>query len=97
MKTNLTIKLDDQGQDFIELKVDADGKISGYSPMFADGRLSLIGIGALDGTQYHTREELMRGEFEQNDDLFVYFKTTGEKDPLPWNANTLKYSVKGVK
>mgnify|MGYP001573066717 CR=1 FL=1 len=94
-----TIGLADQGQDFTELDVLENGVILGYSTMFSDGRLSLIGIGALDGTKYWTLADLKK-KMPNSKELkgaYVYFKETGTKDPLPWKADTLRYPVTGKK
>lgn len=94
---NLTIELEDQGQDFLELEVDQKGVIDGYSIMFGGGKLTLLGIGTLDGKTYYTRQQVLQANFVFENDLYVYFKNTGDKDPLPWEAQTLKYRVVGVK
>jgi hypothetical protein len=99
-KVVLTIELEDKGQDFIELDVLEDGVLLGDSVIFRDGRLSLIGIGALTGTNYHSRDEILQLKDSPHFKVassFVYFKETGEKDPLPWKAQTLKYAVTGIK
>lgn len=96
-KVIATLSLDDQGQDFTELDVLENGVILGYSTMFSDGRLSLIGIGALDGTKYWTLADLKK-KIPSAKDLrgtYVYFKETGTKDPLPWKADTLRYPITG--
>ena len=47
-KVIATLKIQDKGQDFLELDVLENGVLLSYSPMFSHGRLSLLGIGALD-------------------------------------------------
>lgn len=65
--------------------------------MFSHGRLSLLGIGTLDGMKYHDFKEFIAMKKWSLKGLFVYLKDTGEKDPLPWKANTLNYIIIGVK
>lgn len=89
----MKIKLEDQGQDFLTLDIDKDGKISGYSPIFANGRVTLVGLGTLDGTDYFSRSEVLANPDGDYVGLYVYFKNTDDTDPLPWEANTLKYKV----
>lgn len=99
-KLVLTIALEDKGQDFIELDVLENGVLLGDSVMFRGGRLTLLGIGTLDGMEYQTREQILQLRFPMQFKLagqFVYFKDTEEKDPLPWKAQTLKYAVIGFK
>lgn len=101
-KVIATLKIQDKGQDFLELDVLENGVLLSYSPMFSHGRLSLLGIGALDGMVYHDFQELKNeNTFLKKSlkvkGLFIYFYDTGEKKPLPWKAQTLKYSVLGVK
>ena len=97
-----TIEIEDKGQDFIELDVLANGVILGNSVMFSHGRLSLLGIGSTDGMEYHDFKEFVATPKKERTNLAfkgltIYMKDTGEKDPLPWNATTLKYQVIGVK
>lgn len=94
-KVLMTIEIEDKGQDFIELDVLENGVLLGDSVMFRDGRLSLLGIGSLTGMPYHSKEEVMQTRIGvlKLAGLFVYFKDTGAKDPLPWEANTFKYRV----
>lgn len=89
----MKIKLEDQGQDFLTLEFDAEGKISGYSPMFAEGRVTLLGIGSFNGTKYFSRDEVLADPSRNYAGLYVYIKKTGEKDALPWEASTLNYKV----
>ena len=96
-----TLKIEDAGQDFIEIDVLENGVILGNSIMFKDGKLTLIGIGTNDGIDYFDRDQFLTdplnldADFEA-DDYYIYFKETGENDPLPWEAKTLKYKVEGV-
>lgn len=93
-----TLVLEDKGQDFTELDVLENGVILGNSIMFSNGRISLIGIGALDGITYYVLEEVIKKILKLKfKGLYVYIKDTGEKTPLPWNAKTLNYKVVGVK
>lgn len=96
-KVIATIELEDGGQDFTELDVLENGVILGYSPMFSHGRLSLLGIGSLDGMDYFSFKDFKVMKKWKLDDLSIYMKETGEKDPLPWKAQTLKYRVAGVR
>ena len=89
----MNIKLEDQGQDFLTLEVNEQGQIAGYSPMFADGRITLLGIGSLDGMDYFTRDEVLADPERDYSGLYVYIKDSGKKDPLPWEASTLNYKV----
>lgn len=93
----LNILLEDQGQDFTYINVSTDGVMSGNSVLFADRRLSLIGIGSLGGKIYYTLDELKKGKFKQSDNLYIYYKNSNEKTPLPWNANVFKYKVTQTK
>jgi len=97
-KVVLTIELEDKGQDFTELDVLENGVLLGYSSMFMNGRLALVGIGTLNGTTYHTREEVLqlRESLLDLKGLSIYFRETTEKDPLPWEASTLKYKITGL-
>jgi hypothetical protein len=91
------LKLEDKGQDFLEVDIYDNGVISGNSIMFNDDRVSLIGIGTLDGTLYFTFEELKKMEFKVNlENLYLYINKTGDKKPLPWESKTLKYKVVGT-
>ena len=93
-----TIELDDRGQDIIELDVLANGVILGDSIIFRNGRLSLLGVGALDGDPYYSFKEFV--EFKRVaklKGLFVYMKeTASKKEPVPWEASTLKYAITKV-
>ncbi len=98
-KVVATIELEDKGQDFIELDLLENGVLLGDSIMFADGYISLLGIGSDDGMDYYKAEEIIRSKVYPFDltGLTVYIKDTGTKDPLPWKARTLKYAVTGIK
>lgn len=95
-KVLATIELEDKGQDFIELDILEEGVMLGDSVMFRNGRISLLGIGALNGDPFYTWQQVvqMREKTLRLDGLYIYFKNTADKkDPLPWNALTLKYKV----
>ena len=98
-KVIATLQLDDQGQDFTALDVLENGVILGNSPMFSNGRLSLLGIGKANGEDYEDRNEFI--ERKKSDKtlskfgkgFLIYFYRTGEKDPLPWEAKSLRYDI----
>lgn len=94
-----TLLIEDQGQDFTELDVLENGVLLGNSPMFSHGRLSLLGVGTLDGTKYFNFEEMrMSSIMKSFNGLSIYLKDTDAKrSPLPWNAQTLKYRIVGMK
>lgn len=96
MKNLIEVKLTDEGQDFLTLIVKDNGVIDGYSPIFADERTTLVGIGTLNGTYYKSRDEVLRGDIKLRKGLYLYIKRTDESDPLPWEANTLKYPITGI-
>lgn len=99
-KVIATIELEDQGQDPTELDVLEDGIILGYSPIFRNGRLSLVGVGALDGMPFTTDTELLQMRYPSHlkaAGQYVYFYETGTKKPLPWKAQTMKYPVVKIK
>jgi hypothetical protein len=96
MKKIFKIKLEDNGQDFLELDVLENGVLLGYSPMFMNNRLSMIGIGSLDGMEYLSFEQLKK-EGKPSKGTSIYLKKTGEKDPLPWKTDTLKHKVLSFK
>lgn len=99
-KVICTLEIEDKGQDFLELDVLENGVILGNSVMFSHGRLSLLGIGAEDGMPYHSATEILQMKYPKHlplKGLSIYLKDTGEKDPLPWKAQTLKYKVVSVK
>lgn len=99
-KVVATIVLEDWGQDPTELDVLENGVILGYSPIFRNGRLSLVGVGALDGMPFTTDTELLQMRYPSHLEAaghFVYFYDTGSKKPLPWKAQTLKYPIVKIK
>ena len=97
-KVIATLELEDRGQDFIEIDVLENGVILGHSFMFENGRLSMLGIGTSGGEDYLSFKGLKKDtsprEFEDN---YLYYKETGDVDPLPWEANTFKYQVLAIK
>jgi len=98
-KVIATIEIEDKGQDFIELDILENGVLLGDNVMFSHGRLSLLGIGTNDGTEYHTATEVMQtyiGVLKLKG-MMIYIYNTGEKQPLLWKADTLKYAVVKVK
>lgn len=99
-KVIATIEIEDRGQDFIELDLLENGVLLGDSVMFRNGRESLLGIGSDDGMDYHTATEILQMKYPSHlklKGLTIYMKHTGEKDPLPWKAYTLKYPVVKIK
>ena len=98
-KVVATIELEDRGQDFTDIDLLANGVLLGNSVMFSHGRLSLLGIGTVDGREYHTATEVIQKRVGVLNlkGLTVYLKDTGEKDPFPWKAQTLKYPVVEIK
>lgn len=99
-KVIATIEIEDRGQDFIELDILANGVILGQSVIFENGRLSLVGIGSLNGTVFKTVNEIVRVPVSKLSSLkgcYVYFYKTAEPKPLPWDAETFKYAVTRVK
>jgi hypothetical protein len=92
------IVLKDEGQDFTELDILENGVLLGNSPMFKNGRLSLLGVGTKDGKKYFSFNEMRKAGIKQSfKGLFIYIKDTGEKDPLPWETGTLIYPIIGMK
>lgn len=95
-KVIATFEIDDRGQDFTELDLLENGVLLGNSLMFSHGRLSLLGIGTLDGMEYYSFEDVKNSSPAKTfKGLYVYIKPTGDKDPLPWKADTLSYPVTG--
>jgi len=94
MKIIKTLKLEDQGQDFVAVDIYDNGVIRGYSPLFGDDRLSVLGIGSFDGKEWYFFKELEKIDKEKLAGLYIYIKNTGEKDPLPWEAPTIKYKIR---
>lgn len=102
-KVIATIILEDKGQDFPEIDVLENGVILGNSIMFENGKLSMIGVGDLNGFDYwpfnKIKEDLSYRPLASGPltSFYIYFKKTNESEPLPWKANTLKYKIVGVK
>lgn len=99
-KVVATIEIEDHGQDFIELDLLENGVLLGYGIMFADGRVSLVGIGTSDGHEYHTATEIIESKIGVLNlgGMIIYLKNTDTLvDPLPWKAHTLKYPVVKIK
>lgn len=92
MKKLLTIKLEDKWQDFLELDILDNGIIKGNSIMFKKGRLSLLGVGTLDGKEYLTFNEIKKGK-KPKKGYSIYMYDTEEKQSLPWEAKTLNYKI----
>ena len=90
-----TIEIEDEGQDFTELDLLENGVLLGDSPMFSHGRLSLLGIGTNDGIEYHDGKLVIQASIGvlKLKGLTIYIYNTGEEEPLPWKAQTLKYPV----
>jgi len=84
----------------IELDILKNGVLLGDSVMFKNGRVTLLGVGEMDGNPYYSREEILLSiKPPELNGLFVYMKDTGTKDPLPWDkeASVLKYPVTSLK
>lgn len=98
-KVIATLTLEDKGQDFLELDVLENGVILGQSVIFDEGRLAMIGIGALDGVPYYDFSELKESGFQPEaiKDLFIYFKNSGDPTQAPWMHKTFNYKVTGTK
>jgi len=103
-KVVLTLVLEDKGQDFTEIDVLENGVILGNSIMFADGRISTLGVGRLDGLHFVTKTQLV--SIIMTPELFrkeikgshIYIKETSDKrERLPWDAKTLNYKIIGWK
>ena len=93
-----TLVIEDKGQDFTELDVLENGVLLGNNPIFTKGRLSILGIGTLDGMVYHTFQEIRANSKLSLNGLFIYLKDTHtKKEPLPWKASTLNYKIIGKK
>lgn len=94
-KVIATLKLEDKGQDFLEIDVLENGVILGNSIMFKGGRLTMIGVGNLNGAEYYTFKEMKEDMTERPlATFYIYMKDTEEeKEPLPWEANTLNYKI----
>lgn len=94
-KVIATLEILDRGQDFTEIDVLENGVILGNSIMFKDGRLSMLGIGSVDGVHFYRFDELKKTGFKTKPlvGLLIYMKDTGKADPLPWKAQVLNYEV----
>jgi len=95
-KIKMTIELVDERQDFLELTINEDNTINGYSPIFSNKRLSIIGIGTPDGLEYKDIKEIKKDTKFKSKNIYVYFKKSGTPDPLPWDANCLIHKVKKI-
>jgi hypothetical protein len=104
-KVIATLKIEDKGQDFIELDVLENGVLLGDSVMFKAGRQSVMGIGTLDGKIYYPFNQKAKkfgadinkkgnGNFRG---LYIYIYETGKVKSVPWEAVTLKYEIIGKK
>ena len=103
-KVVLTLKLEDKGQDFTEIDVLENGVILGNSIMFANGRISMLGVGRLDGLHFITKTQFLNIKMtpaffrKEIRGSHIYIKETSEKrDRLPWDAKTLNYKIVGMK
>ena len=97
-KVIATFILEDKGQDFIELDVLENGVILGNSVIFKNGKISMIGVGTLNGNEYWAFDEMKKDLCDRPlATFFIYIKNTDKKDPLPWKADTLKYKIIDVK
>ena len=94
-KVIATFKLEDKQQDFLELDVLENGVILGNSIMFKNGRLTMIGVGALNGEEYWTFDEIKEDMADRPlVTFYIYLKDTKDKkESLPWEADTLKYRI----
>ena len=94
-KVIATLVLEDKQQDFTELDVLENGVILGSSIMFKNGKLSMLGVGELDGTDYWTFNEMKEDMADRPlARFYIYLKDTeDEKEPLPWEAKTLNYRI----
>jgi len=97
-KVTATFILEDKGQDFTEIDVLENGVILGNSIIFKKGRISIIGVGTLDGIDYWDFNEIKKDlKGRPLATFYIYLKDTGDKDPLPWKAKTLNYKIINVK
>lgn len=93
-KVIATLKLEDMGQDFTELDVLENGVILGNSIMFREGRISMIGLGTLNGKEYWTFKEMKENFVDRPlAGFYIYIKDTEAEEPLPWEAKTLNYKI----
>ena len=86
-KVIATLQLEDKGQDFLEIDVLENGVILGNSIMFENGRLSMIGVGTLDGVDYWTFD-LMKKDLASKSlaKFYIYIKRTAQSESSPWKA-----------
>ena len=97
-KVIATFILEDKEQDFTEIDVLENGVILGDSIMFENGRLSMIGVGTLNGKEYWTFKEMKEDLADRPlATFYIYIKDTEEKEPLPWKAKALYYKIIDVK
>ena len=97
-KVIATFTLEDQGQDFTKIDVLENGVILGNSVMFKGGRISMIGVGTLNGEEYFTFNEVKENLADRPlATFYIYIKDTDGKEPLPWEAKTLNYKIIDVK
>ena len=72
MRKTHTFVLEDTGQDFVEIDLYDNGVIKGYSIMFSDNRVSMIGIGTVDGKVYETLEDFQCTHLDSREnDLYM--------------------------
>lgn len=89
----MKLRLEDKGQDFLTLDIDDEGVVSGYSPVFANAGVTLLGIGSLNGEDYSSRDYVLNNPNRDYSGMYIYLKDTGTKDPVPWEAHTLNYKI----
>lgn len=98
MKKKYTLKLEDKGQDFLEIDVYENGVIRGYNIMFSDDRLSCFLIASKGGEEFYEVDKISKKDIVFSKyPLYIYIKKTGTKDPLPWKADFLKYKIIDLK
>lgn len=92
------LTLEDKGQDFTELDVLENGVILGNSIIFEKGKLSMMGVGTLNGKDYWDFDEIKEDMKDRPlGGFYIYIKNTDEQTPLPWEAKTLNYKIVDVK
>lgn len=96
-KVVATLKIEDKGQDFTEIDILENGVILGNSIFFKNGRLSLLGIGSLNGSKYFGEKEVIQNPKKSYKGLCIYIYETGTLKPMPWNAKTLNYKIIGTR
>ena len=97
-KVIATFILEDKEQDFTEIDVLENGVILGNSIIFEKGRLTLIGVGTLDGIEYFPFKEIKEDLADRPlVTFYIYFKDTEKPEPLPWEASHFKYRIIDVK